>query len=169
MDKLLYFLARTVVAIFQALPLTWVARIGRAGGAIFYFWMRDIAKSSMKNLQLCFAQEKSAEELRAIAKENFKRIGENFCCATKTASMSFDDMQDRIAIRRCEKNFLPKPGEAPQSFIVAIGHFGNFELYARYGQFMPVFRTATTVSRSAPTIAESFDAILARKIRLPLF
>jgi KDO2-lipid IV(A) lauroyltransferase len=27
---------------------------------------------------------------------------------------------------------------------VAIGHFGNFELYARYGQFMPMFKTATT-------------------------
>src|SRR4029079_3172584 len=42
------------------------------------------------------------------------------------------------------EKLLPKHGEAPRSFIVAIGHFGNFELYARYGQFMPIFRTATT-------------------------
>jgi KDO2-lipid IV(A) lauroyltransferase len=28
--------------------------------------------------------------------------------------------------------------------VAAIGHFGNFELYARFGQFAPAFRSATT-------------------------
>src|SRR5262249_42543534 len=32
----------------------------------------------------------------------------------------------------------------PQGFIVAIGHFGNFELYARIGEVMPGYRFATT-------------------------
>jgi KDO2-lipid IV(A) lauroyltransferase len=27
---------------------------------------------------------------------------------------------------------------------VAIGHFGNFELYARFGQFVPIFKCAAT-------------------------
>jgi hypothetical protein len=30
MDTLLYWLARSVVALLQALPLRWVARLGRA-------------------------------------------------------------------------------------------------------------------------------------------
>ena len=34
MDQVLYFLARAVVAFLQALPLVWVARLGRAGGAV---------------------------------------------------------------------------------------------------------------------------------------
>jgi KDO2-lipid IV(A) lauroyltransferase len=35
-------------------------------------------------------------------------------------------------------------GQGPQNRIVAIGHFGNFELYARFGQFVPDFKCATT-------------------------
>jgi KDO2-lipid IV(A) lauroyltransferase len=40
---------------------------------------------------------------------------------------------------------LPHASNAgPQSRIFAIGHFGNFELYARFGEFVPVFKCATT-------------------------
>lgn len=143
MDKLLYLLARTVVAILQALPLTCVARIGRTGGAIFYLIDARHRNVAFKNLQLCFGKEKGDAELRAIAKENFKRIGENFCCAAKTAVMSFDELSGRMKFIGAEK-LLPESGNAAQSCVVAIGHFGNFELYARYGQFMPMFKTATT-------------------------
>ena len=37
METVLYFLARVVVALLQALPLTVVARLGRAAGALAYF------------------------------------------------------------------------------------------------------------------------------------
>jgi KDO2-lipid IV(A) lauroyltransferase len=43
------------------------------------------------------------------------------------------------------EKILPHEADAgPQSRIVAIGHFGNFELYARFGQFVPIFKCATT-------------------------
>ena len=38
----------------------------------------------------------------------------------------------------------PPPGQAPRRMVAAIGHFGNFELYARVGQFAPAYRSATT-------------------------
>ena len=37
-----------------------------------------------------------------------------------------------------------EPGAPLKTHVVAIGHFGNFELYARFGQFVPSFKTATT-------------------------
>ena len=40
--------------------------------------------------------------------------------------------------------FSSTGGEPPQSLVVGIGHFGNFELYARFGQFYPAFQCATT-------------------------
>lgn len=143
MDKLLYLLAKSVVTLLQALPLTCVARIGRAGGFLFYLLDARHRKVALKNLQNCFGKEKSPAELQAIAKENFKRIGESFCCAAKTAAMTLEQLGDRIEFIGAEK-LLPNPGSPPQTRIVAIGHFGNFELYARFGQFMPVFKTATT-------------------------
>jgi lauroyl/myristoyl acyltransferase len=38
---------------------------------------------------------------------------------------------------------LVSPPE-PQRVVVAIAHFGNFELYARFGQFAPAYKCATT-------------------------
>jgi lauroyl/myristoyl acyltransferase len=43
------------------------------------------------------------------------------------------------------RSILPHEANAgPQSRIVALGHFGNFELYARFGQFVPIFKCAAT-------------------------
>ena len=42
---------------------------------------------------MCFGHEKSADDIQAIAKENFRRIGENFTCAAKTASMTFEELR----------------------------------------------------------------------------
>ncbi|MEO6034572.1 MAG: hypothetical protein ABIQ35_04895 [Verrucomicrobiota bacterium] len=143
MDKLLYFLARAVIRALQALPLLWVARIGRVGGTLFYFLDRRHRNVALKNLHQCFRAEKSTEEIRGIAMENFKRIGENFCCAAKTAGMTYGQLHDRIEFVGAEK-FLSTGGVPLKTYVVAIGHFGNFELYARFGQFLPAFKTATT-------------------------
>jgi KDO2-lipid IV(A) lauroyltransferase len=43
-----------------------------------------------------------------------------------------------------EKILPREPGVTPGNRVVAIGHFGNFELYARFGQLVPAFKCATT-------------------------
>jgi KDO2-lipid IV(A) lauroyltransferase len=144
MDKLLYFLAKALVVLLQALPINCVARLGRAGGALA-FWVdvrhRHVA---VKNLALCFGHEKSAAEVRALAKENFRRLGENYACAVKTAAMTPTQLRPHFEFAGAEKILAHAANQGPQSRIVAIGHFGNFELYARFGQFVPVFQCATT-------------------------
>jgi KDO2-lipid IV(A) lauroyltransferase len=79
--------------------------------------------------------------LKAIARENFRRIGESFACAVKTASMSFEELRPHV-------EFIAPPAilapPMPVTLVAAIGHFGNFELYARFGQFAPAFKSATT-------------------------
>lgn len=144
MDKPLYFLAWALVLLLQALPLTWVARLGRAGGALA-FWL-DVRhrRVAMKNLALCFGREKSAAEVRALAKENFRRLGENYASAVKTAVMTPAQLRPHFEFAGAEKILPHVANQGPQSRIVAIGHFGNFELYARFGQFVPVFKCATT-------------------------
>ena len=144
MDSLLYIIARSVVAFIQALSLPAVARLGRAGGTLAYWLDARHRRVTIRNLTMCFGHEKSAGEIRAIAKENFRRIGENFACAAKTASMTHDELKPFVEFVG-DKNILsPPPGQTPQSIVVAIGHFGNFELYARFGQFCPAFQCATT-------------------------
>ena len=65
MDTLIYWLARALVALIQALPLTLVARLGRAAGGLAFRLDARHRRVALKNLALCFGREKSPEEIRA--------------------------------------------------------------------------------------------------------
>lgn len=144
MEMLLYAIARALVAGLQTLPLRAVARVGRAGGAVAFWLDARHRRVALNNLTLCFGKEKSPAEIRALAKENFRRIGENFASAVKTAAMSPEQLRPHFDLEGADK-FLPgAASQRTQSRVVAIGHFGNFELYARFGQFVPAFQCATT-------------------------
>ncbi len=146
-----------LIRFLQALPLGIVARIGRYGGALAYWLDRRHRRVAISNLAAAF-REKSRTEITAISREHFKRLGENYCSAIKTAGMTFEALRKHVDFVRAEA-ILPEPAEmtsvsaigeegqvervAP-SRVVAIGHFGNFELYPRFGQFAPVFQVVTT-------------------------
>jgi KDO2-lipid IV(A) lauroyltransferase len=144
METPLYWLARALVALIQALPLTWVARLGRFGGRLAYGLDARHRRVVQHNLTMCFAGEKSPAELRALARENFRRIGENYACAIKTAAMSYEELRPRVEFVGNPRILAPPADRQPQSVVAAIGHFGNFELYARFGQFAPAYKCATT-------------------------
>ena len=144
MDTLLYWLALGLVKSLQALPLRWVARIGRSGGALAYTIDARHRKVAQRNLTMCFGHEKSPQEIQAVARENFRRLGENYCCAVKTAAMSWDELKHCVEFVGVERAMHGEVGQNPPTMVVAIGHFGNFELYARFAQFMPRIRCATT-------------------------
>lgn len=144
MDHLLYLVARALIGFLQRLPLSRVARLGRWGGGLAYGLDARHRRVALRNLSMCFGQEKSASEIREIAKENFRRIGENFACAARTASMSREELRPFVEFVGDPNILSPPPGRTPSSIVVAIGHFGNFELYARFGQFCHGFQCATT-------------------------
>jgi len=144
MDTLLYWLALGLVKSLQALPLRWVARIGRGGGALAYIIDARHRRVAQRNLAMCLGQEKSPQEIRAIARENFRRLGENYCCAVKTAAMSWDELKPSVEFLGVQRAMHGGLEQSPPSMVVAIGHFGNFELYARFAQFMPFIQCATT-------------------------
>jgi Kdo2-lipid IVA lauroyltransferase/acyltransferase len=144
MDYLIYYLARAVVALIQRLPLPWVARLGRAGGALAFLVDRRHRRVALGNLGLCFGHEKGVTEIHELARENFCRIGENYACAIKTAAMSAEELRPFVELVAPEE-FRSRPvGQKPPSIVVAIGHFGNFELYARFSSFIPGYQTVTT-------------------------
>lgn len=143
MEKPLYLLARALIGFVQALPLPWVARLGRWGGGLAYWFDGRHRRVAQRNLSRCFAAEKTAGEIRALARENFRRIGESFACAVKTAAMTFEQLRPRVEFVAPSLT-EEQPGRPPPNVIAAIGHFGNFELYARIGQFAPAYQSATT-------------------------
>lgn len=144
MNTLLYWIARASLTFIQALPLTFVARVGRGIGALAWLLAAKHRRLAVDNLTQAFRTEKSAAEIHAIAKESFLRIGENMISAIKTAAMSFEQLRPHLEIGN--NNLLPekKAGEPLPNFVFAIGHFGNFELYARFQSLRPDYQTATT-------------------------
>lgn len=143
MQKLLYWLARAVVALLQALPIKTVARLGRCGGAIAWLSDKRHREAALENLRGCFP-EKSEPEIVAIGRENMRRIGESYAAAIKTSTLPLDRALKLCEISGAEllQDFTV-PG-APKNCIVAIGHFGNFELNATLGKLVKGMRPATT-------------------------
>ena len=144
MDTVLYLLAATVLGFIRLLPLRTVARLGRFFGGLAYFLDARHRKVAISNLTLCFSPEKSPGEIRAFARENFRRIGENYVCAARTAFMTPEQLKPHFDFVGAEKILPFVPKQPPQSRVVAIGHFGNFELYARFGEFVRFFKCGTT-------------------------
>jgi len=135
---IVYYLARGLIALLQTLPLPLVARLGRFGGAAAFHLDARHRRVTLDNLRMCFGGEKTAEEIMALAKENFRRLGENYCCAVKTAAMSIEELRPYMEFDR------PEQIQPPRRMVMAIGHFGNFELYARCQNIAPGYQCATT-------------------------
>jgi KDO2-lipid IV(A) lauroyltransferase len=144
MDLFFYVIARGLFALINVLPLTMVARLGRAGGGLFYLLDARHRRVALENLQGVYGKEKSPAILEALARENFRRIGENFICAAKTAMMDNEALRKHMEFAGLEKLPRDVSGNLARSVMVAIGHFGNFELYARGNLVMPGIQAATT-------------------------
>jgi KDO2-lipid IV(A) lauroyltransferase len=144
MNTLIYWLGRTFIACIQILPLNLVARLGRASGALAFHLDGRHRRVALENLTHCFGREKPAAEIRALAQENFRRIGENYLSAIKTAAMDFAALRPHVEYASLE-NLPPTVfGNTNSNAVLAIGHFGNFELYARFGDAYPHGQYATT-------------------------
>ena len=142
-DWILYVLASALLAILRALPLSLVARMGRSLGYLVYLVDRRHRRVAIDNLRQAFSGEKTEKEIQALARENILRISENIVCAIWTAGLDDEQVKSYIEVSGCENvgKGAPTP---PQGFICAIGHFGNFELYARLGNYFPAYQLSTT-------------------------
>ena len=141
MQTLLYWAAKCIVLCIQALPLRGAAVLGNAGGVVAHFFDARHRRVTRSNLRTAFP-DKPEKEIRSIVRENFRRIGENYACAIKTASMSFEEISRVCPVIGSEK--LKSPTSPLINRIVAIGHFGNFEIYTILSRFAPGYKGATT-------------------------
>lgn len=147
---------RLFVATVQLLPLDWVARIGRAGGSIAWHLDRRHQRVTLSNLELAFGTSLSPEARREVAKENFRRLGENYLSALKTPSIPPAEMASRLTI----EGFVDCLSKDGRPVIIAIGHFGNFEIFARVKELAPEWTIATTYrALRQPAVNSVFQAL----------
>jgi KDO2-lipid IV(A) lauroyltransferase len=143
-DRLLCFFARIGIGLLQAMPLRWAARLGRYGGEVAFWLDKRHRRMAIGNLTRCFQHEKSAAEIRALAHENFRRIGENTCCGIHTATMSAAQLQEVLQVKGPGALGHAANGSPPPNRLFATGHFGNFELFVRMGVYLSGYQCAAT-------------------------
>ncbi len=143
MGMLLRRVALAGVAVLCLLPLLWAAQLGRRCGSIMYFLDGRHRRVALRNLELCFAGTKSPREIHAIARENFRRIGENICCAVKSTSMDDAALGSLLEVRRSASPEAAA-GFAARNVVFASGHFGSFELLSRLSPHIREYRHAAT-------------------------
>ncbi len=145
MNALLYLFASSLVKIIQMLPLKLVGLIGWVGGWFFYFVDARHRRVAVNNLSVGLGNSRSKKEITTLARENFARIGECYLSALKTAVVPAGLICRSITIKGDENLDLTKlkDGSLP-SFMFAIGHFGNFEVYAKLAFLIPGYKLATT-------------------------
>lgn len=144
MDTLIYQLARLCIRGIQFPSLEIVARLGRALGWLAFYLDGRHRRVAIQNLGRTWGSRWGEGRIRAIAHENFCRLGENYCCAIKTASMSASELKPHLEWVGTENLNGISEGTGNGSKVFAIGHFGNFELYARTDLWGVGKRTATT-------------------------
>ena len=131
--------------LIRLLPLKLVCFIGRQIGFVFYFIDTSHRKIAVNNLTNSLGNSHSESEITSIAKENFRRLGEVYLSVLKTAHISLKNLSDILSVKGLEHLDLSQRNDGSNpSFMFAIGHFGNFELYANAGLFAPEFDVGTT-------------------------
>ncbi len=143
-NTLIYWLGSALVGFISLLPLKFVAWVGRRVGGVFYFVDKRHRQVALNNLTMCFGHEKSPAEITAIARENFRRLGENYACMVKTYTMPWSKLKASVELDGME-HVLPRvAGPEAQNRVFAVGHFGLFEILTRFNQFVPSFHIAST-------------------------
>lgn len=155
MGTLLAGIARLIVALIQSIPLDVAARLGRFLGGVAWKLDRRHRRVTLENLHLALGSELDQAAIEAIAKEHFKRLGESYCAAIKTASMTDAQLRGRIEVSGFEA-LIPHEGKVA---VVALGHFGNFEVFARLRPFAGGRQLATTYRALKP---DAIDRVLQR-------
>jgi KDO2-lipid IV(A) lauroyltransferase len=91
-----------------------------------FHFVRERQKVALQNLQIAFGQEKSKEEIRAIAKRSFQNLGMTAVEFFRIPRMDVKTFKKRVKMEGLEEalGLLEKKKGA----LLLIGHFGNWEL-----------------------------------------
>jgi lauroyl/myristoyl acyltransferase len=153
---LLRIIAQTVIGFVCLLPMRWAAQLGRACGQVVYFMDRRHRRMARQNLSFCFSATKTPAEISKLVRENFRRIGENICCAFKSASLDDEAMADVLEVSRSGSE-RSNAALGARNVLLASGHFGSFELFSRLVPHFRQYRHAATYRAVRP---ESLDRLL---------
>jgi len=128
--RYLYYLLKTASFISLLFPIKINRFLGRRMGECAFFLAGSQRKKAISNLRIAFGGEKSAGEIKDIAKGVFRNLGENLLETMNSSKFTPRNIDKYVKIKGLET--VEKVLSQKRGFIVLSGHFGNWELLAGY-------------------------------------
>ena len=102
MNTILYLVAVSIVNVIRFLPLKFVVLVGRQIGFLFYYIDAPHRRVAVNNLTNSLGSSRSKKEIIALARENFRRLGEVYLSSIKTAHIPPEKLGNILTIKGSE-------------------------------------------------------------------
>src|SRR5215813_796436 len=134
LDFVIYVLYRAGSAIVAALPPPVLFAFGQFLGVCAWAFSGKYRRLATRNLEIAFASEKSAAELRQLVLQHFRRLGANLLCSAKLTQMPPEKILQRVEVENIEA--MAREFRAGVPVVLVLSHLGTWEVFA---QLMPKF------------------------------
>lgn len=124
----LYYLARAGISLVYLLPSGTGLFLAAKAGSLVYYILPKYRKTALANLRLAFGGEKSAGELRAIARRVFENLGKNAFELIRFPRINEKNIDALVTIDNPAR--LNRAFEKGAGVIIITAHIGNWELMA---------------------------------------
>lgn len=104
-------------------------RLGSALGTLAYHSSRRYRRVALHNLRRAFP-EWDETSCRRVARQTFQNFGKSFAEFLKASSLSLEELQQRVQLQGREH--IEAARAEGKGVLLITGHFGNWELMARY-------------------------------------
>jgi lipopolysaccharide heptosyltransferase II len=129
LDFSIYLLYRAGTAVASALPVRLLFAVGNFMGFVAWLLLPNYRGLARRNLEIAFANEKSREELRRIARRNFQWLSANLLCSLKTVSMPLEKMTRYVEAENLDA--LHTELRTGRPVVLLLSHIGPWELAAQ--------------------------------------
>jgi KDO2-lipid IV(A) lauroyltransferase len=123
---LTYLFLKAFSFFVNLLPEGFVLRLGRRLGNVWYHLDFEHRKVAIQNLHTVFGQEKSASEIRGIAKRTFQNLGMMSVEFFRIPRMDVKTFEERVKIEGLEEAL--KLFQRRKGIFLLLSHFGNWEM-----------------------------------------
>ncbi|GIV11607.1 MAG: lipid A biosynthesis acyltransferase [Fimbriimonadales bacterium] len=120
---------RAAWGLFRVLPMGFAQRLGAGLGLLAYVLSGRYRRMARQNLQRAFP-DWSPRQVEATARRVFRNFGVSLAEFFKAPSMTREQMEQRVSIVGVE--YLDAALREGKGVLLITGHFGNWELMARY-------------------------------------
>ena len=161
-DFFFYILYRAGSALFAALPLPVLFRLGQFAGFCAWLVLPHYRHLALHNLAIAFGHEQSERELRCLVRRHFQRLGANLLCSIKVAVMPLALLEKRVKIENLDA--IHQHLRAGRPVVAILSHLGNWEVFSQiWPRFFGYVRNSTVYQKLGnPLIDEHVRKLRAR-------